>query len=135
LFLFTCSYASKTTCSDILYDFIGIYLSVLLWSLFPPSLLSSGTRIQIRKRLSSKQSCMMQSLRSFCFRSFHHYYRLLRLFASHRYFHPRGSSTWIFPLKQQIPKFHARANRQGRCHLHTGCHPNSKQISFGFIPG
>ena len=41
----------------------------------------------------------------------HHYYKLLRPCAPHRYSDPCGASTWMSPLasERQVPMFHKKA--------------------------
>ena len=54
---------------------------------------------------------MTRPLRSVRFPELPRYYGSLRPCASHRYSHPRGSTTWISPLasRRQVPTFHTRA--------------------------
>jgi len=61
--------------------------------------------------LPVKTGWITQPLRSTRFHGLHRYYGLLRPCASHRYFHPRGSSTWAFPFssRRQVPTFPIRA--------------------------
>ena len=74
-------------------------------------------------------------LRSSCITSLLHYYRVIRPCALPRYSHPYGSTLGFLPYHQgdRFPRSMQKPVLESR-HLYTGRHPDSLQVSSGFIP-
>ncbi|OLN27152.1 hypothetical protein DSOL_4664 [Desulfosporosinus metallidurans] len=86
--------------------------------------------------LTAIQNWITQPLRFTSITKLHHYYGLFRPCITHRYFHPCGSSTWIFLLASycRFPRS-TQKPMLCSCHLHAGHRLDSKQVSSRLIPG